>query len=469
MRSMTGRSMTGLTVRHLSALALLTLAHMVLPSASSWAADLPPVKVTDKNRVPACATPGRLMAFLKGRNDKLDPRFDGIATEYMRHGVDLRIRWDIAFFQMILETGNLSFGGDVKPKQNNFAGLGATGKGEPGESFKDISSGVRAHLEHLVMYTGERVANPVAERTRKVQEWGVLTEWQKSIKGPITFAQVARKWAPPARKYAQDIEAITTDFTDGICKGPDPRPQLVAAARKSLLDEATAGKSTPKSPVDRTAQDKPAKPAQAAAPAAAQSTSPATAEAPRATETRARTAAETSTIAAAPPATAPPVAAPPSAPPVVPPAVIPPAKGAEGKAKPTVTVLNPTKAEEPPVPAPAGGPGTESLTAPPAASDGVKVATGPTGKSAVPKSGAKAGKKPKCNVFTASYGGQKSVIIEAVTGESVNYTVLDVNEGSEARETEAYVAAYAKGSKSIGEFKNQTLALDKAFELCPEG
>jgi hypothetical protein len=247
--------------------------------------------------------------------------------------------------------------------------------------------------------------------------------------------------------------------------GSEDRQRFIA----SLLDEATAGKSTPKSPVDRTAQDKPAKPAQAAAPAAAQSTSPATAEAPRATETRARTAAETSTIAAAPPATAPPVAAPPSAPPVVPPAVIPPAKGAEGKAKPTVTVLNPTKAEEPPVPAPAGGPGTESLTAPPAASDGVKVATGPTGKSAVPKSGAKAGKKPKCNVFTASYGGQKSVIIEAVTGESVNYTVLDVNEGSEARETEAYVAAYAKGSKSIGEFKNQTLALDKAFELCPEG
>jgi hypothetical protein len=47
--------------------------------------------------------------------------------------------------------------------------------------------------------------------------------------------------------------------------------------------------------------------------------------------------------------------------------------------------------------------------------------------------------------------------------------VLDVNEGAEKREIEAYIAAYARGGQSIGEFGNQSLALDKAFELCPEG
>jgi len=49
------------------------------------------------------------------------------------------------------------------------------------------------------------------------------------------------------------------------------------------------------------------------------------------------------------------------------------------------------------------------------------------------------------------------------------YTVLDVNEGTEAREAEAYIAAYAPGGKQVGEFKSQASALDKAFELCPEG
>ncbi len=52
----------------------------------------------------------------------------------------------------------------------------------------------------------------------------------------------------------------------------------------------------------------------------------------------------------------------------------------------------------------------------------------------------------------------------------INYTVLHVNEGSEKREAEAYIAAYAKGGETVAtEFKNQDQALDKAFELCPEG
>ena len=50
-----------------------------------------------------------------------------------------------------------------------------------------------------------------------------------------------------------------------------------------------------------------------------------------------------------------------------------------------------------------------------------------------------------------------------------NYTVLDVNEGTAQREADAYIAAYAKGGKKVGEFSNPTQALDKAFELCPEG
>ena len=50
-----------------------------------------------------------------------------------------------------------------------------------------MSTGVRAHLEHLLIYAGERVEKPVAERTRKVQEWGVLKSWQKNVRTPITF------------------------------------------------------------------------------------------------------------------------------------------------------------------------------------------------------------------------------------------------------------------------------------------
>jgi hypothetical protein len=61
------------------------------------------------------------------------------------------------------------------------------------------------------------------------------------------------------------------------------------------------------------------------------------------------------------------------------------------------------------------------------------------------------------------------VIIRARADRQDNYTVLDVNEGSEKREAAAYIAAYAKGGETVGEFTNPSQALDKAFELCPDG
>ncbi len=422
---------------------LLASAALTLIATSATAADLPAIKAAGANRVPACATPGRLMTYLKDRNAKLDPRFDGIATEYMRHGEDLQLRWDVAFFQMLLETGNLTFTGDVKPRQNNFAGLGATGNGEPGESFKDVTTGVRAHLEHLQMYSGEKVVNPVAERTRKVQEWGVLTEWQKSIKGPVTFAQLAKKWAPSTRKYAADIEAVGDGFMNGPCKAADPRPELVAAARKGLLEEAI----------------RPA-PQTASAPAVAPSAAVQSPVVPK-----------PSAIAAKPPgdgrsalgATGVASATPPAG---------QAAPAADGPASKGVTVLNAGKSETPPdVPAPATAtPSPQAVKKALAADTAVAAKPGkaPTTKDTAAKGSAS--KEPsKCNVFTASYGGQKSVIIKVVAPDAVNYTVLDVNEGTEARETDAYISAYAKGGKLVGDFKSQTLALDKAFELCPEG
>src|SRR5690606_4238466 len=146
-----------------------------------------------------------LTVYLKQRNPKLDARYESVATEYMRHGEALRVRWDYAFFQMILETRALSYKGDVRADQNNFAGLGATGKGARGERFPDISTGGRAQLERLVMYSGDRVDSPVAERTRNMQDWGVLTKWHAQMSGPITFSQLASKWAPGSRRYASDM------------------------------------------------------------------------------------------------------------------------------------------------------------------------------------------------------------------------------------------------------------------------
>ena len=62
------------------------------------------------------------------------------------------IKAEVAFCQAMKETGWLQFGGDVKASQCNFAGIGATGGGVSGASFKDVRTGVRAQIQHLKAY-----------------------------------------------------------------------------------------------------------------------------------------------------------------------------------------------------------------------------------------------------------------------------------------------------------------------------
>lgn len=62
------------------------------------------------------------------------------------------IRPEVAFCQAMKETGFLQFGHDVKPDQCNFAGLGATGNGNAGNTFASVREGIRAQIQHLKAY-----------------------------------------------------------------------------------------------------------------------------------------------------------------------------------------------------------------------------------------------------------------------------------------------------------------------------
>ncbi len=344
------------------------------------------------------------MEFIKKRNPNLADKFSKIAVDYMRHGEALKIRWDQAFYQMLVETNYLKYGKDVSVGQNNFAGLGATGGGEPGERFATVSDGVKAHLQHILMYAGVTIDNPVAERTRKVQEWGILDKWRARIGRPLTFTDLTTKWSPGDRGYSRDIKVTGERYFKQLCNARDPHPEWIAEAR------GTGGTIT-----------------QAVAANAADSAG----NRNFAREAVVRGKREKVKSASA--------------------------LGAQtASSSMSFKVLNSKQGSN------AG------------AASGATGASG-TQKTAMvlPKTGAptapgNAGKKLKCNVFTASYGGQKAMIIKAVSNGVINYTVLDVNAGKEKRETQAYIAAYAKGGKTVGAFANQAQALDQAFKLCPE-
>jgi len=228
---------------------------IVLSTVQASASGLPQVRLTASNRVPGCVTPDRLMAFIGRYNRHLNPRYRNLARFYAMHGEQLGLRWDVGFFQMMIETANLSFRrpdgqrGDVAAEDNNFAGLGAVGDGRPGEMFQTIELGVRAHLEHVLHYSGVKVKRPVAERTSKVQAWRTLASWHKGFTRPITFSDLALRWAPHTRAYLASIERLAQAYQDQYCdgrqllivNGDDPQPSVASTGWRFKVSNGRAG------------------------------------------------------------------------------------------------------------------------------------------------------------------------------------------------------------------------------------
>jgi N-acetylmuramoyl-L-alanine amidase len=104
------------------------------------------------------ATKEQAIQILKTNNhiNNANPKTDTYISDFVNttwnEAASEGVRADVAFSLMMLETGWLKFGGDVKEHQNNFGGLGATGGGNPGHSFPDTRTGIRAVVQHLKAY-----------------------------------------------------------------------------------------------------------------------------------------------------------------------------------------------------------------------------------------------------------------------------------------------------------------------------
>ena len=541
--------------------AIAAIAALSAASAAD-AATTPQILLGKGNAVPACVTPERLMAFIHEHNKTIPSKLQEIAADYKRHGDELHVRWDYAFYQMIVETNYLKFlapggrRGDVAPGQNNFAGLGATGHRAPGESFPDVDTGVLAHLQHIRLYSGEPVENPVAERTRLVTD--LILPWAQSLKHPVTFTDLTHKWAPGGHSYSDSIEGVADLFRQSQCSG--------AAASEQTADATDASDTSDEAPAQapaKVAAKLVAKPAaKATIVVAAKTVAPAPAADEQAADASDDTAApaadlagpalkKATKVAAAAPAKvviadagdAGENAAEQVAPAKVAAASVP-AQAAEAPADDqfsdqTVSaaagkVIAPAKTKLPvaaTVTAPAdaasgeaadGGDGgavevtqpvvkapavktvaakivprtivTASAADVPLVSPKAKAKVVMVAKAAVQEPGdvastttetttedaasntqlasltvpARIEPAKNCKVFTASYGGGKSLLIQSLEGDHTRFTALTVNEAKADSQAKAFINVYAKGGQKIGEFGTQNEALTKAFQLCPE-
>lgn len=142
-------------------------------------------------------SPKQMNDFVK----KINPNAKELGVFYSNKGRQYGIRGDIAFAQAMHETDYLRFTGVVKPEQNNFCGLGATGPDNPGASFEKPRDGVLGHIQHLYAYASTK---PLPEKHPKVDprfdlvQRGSATTWE-ALNG---------KWAVPGDNYGQAILKI---------------------------------------------------------------------------------------------------------------------------------------------------------------------------------------------------------------------------------------------------------------------
>ncbi len=142
---------------------------------------LPPEKVPERAAPslviasPGTRTESQLAAFLrKGNPSVSEERAAEFARIYREEAAAEGINHDIAFCQMLLETGFLKFGGTAKPEQNNFCGLGVTDSRTPGESFPTVRLGIRAHIQHLKAYgSKEPLRGDLVDRRFKYVKRGI--------------------------------------------------------------------------------------------------------------------------------------------------------------------------------------------------------------------------------------------------------------------------------------------------------
>jgi N-acetylmuramoyl-L-alanine amidase len=145
---------------------------------------------------------------------------DLIVNAYFEVGSEEGVRPEIGLAQSLKETGYFRFGGAVKPEQNNFAGIGATGGGVPGHSWPTIMEGVRGHLRRLRIYaTPKQIIDQaglydldILLRALPERYWGSSAHVE----------DLGGKWAP-APTYGT---SIVNDYLNPMMAFPDPSRPL---------------------------------------------------------------------------------------------------------------------------------------------------------------------------------------------------------------------------------------------------
>ena len=175
----------------------------------------------------------QMQSFVKAREEQVraqrmragqdfTPFPKDFARLYYELGERCGIRGDLALAQALLETGNFQYGNEVKAWQNNFCGLGATGRpvsakeveagkrslghfsrawleeGLYGWCFLTPADGVEAHIQHLYSYAS---AESLPQGVEKLDG-----RFAHGYRGKAVYwTDLNGKWAVPGHGYGERI------------------------------------------------------------------------------------------------------------------------------------------------------------------------------------------------------------------------------------------------------------------------
>lgn len=179
----------------------------------------------------------KMMSILRKNNTSLSNSY---IEKYVKYVIDEAnaegVNYDVVFGLTMLETSYLRFGGDVKFKQNNFGGLGATGNGNPGLSFSSVQIGVRAVVQHLKAYGSTEALNKACVDPRFVyvqRGCAKYVEWLGIHENPY-----GKGWAS-GYNYGKSILSVIEQTKSVASYKPSKISSLTLSGSKILGNELT--------------------------------------------------------------------------------------------------------------------------------------------------------------------------------------------------------------------------------------
>lgn len=343
---------------------------------------------------------------------------------------------------------------------------------------------MHAQIQHLVAYSGERIAEPIARRTRERQD--DIIDQSRRLRRPVTFGDLARRWAAD-RMYAKSIDTVAGLFKETYCNGSTVTdrapPQPVPAVRKTSFNyDPPSRLGGPKDQMRLAGPDElpwtgPAPTGRPEAGTPQAQAAPEKPEPAKPSRSPVRTIwsrdgdADLDNVAGATPADTPP--APPAADVKPLPEPTPAPEAADsGFLLPKFKIM-PSKIE----PSKLGGPidsehagGLEVSVPFDRPAKLTPVAPAPVAERSAlispPRAPAPAG---GCQVQAASYGGKKTLLLRDTAGGNTRYTALTVLEGFEKSMVDTFAKAHALTVEVIGEYSSKDAALADANANCASG